>query len=224
MAVKEIAGGSISGEPVAMQQKIVHVIRENELLDNDAASAQARDEIDRLREVDVAIVIAVDEKHRRLPCFDGGDWRRLVSELGQRRRNVLSIPIVRGPIVNAVEIDAGSEDIRVTREAHRGEEPTVTATPKADTRRIDIGPALKIFSGGDDVSVFGGAAACATRRFSEGTAITNAAAIVHREQNVPTPAQTPIHPVGIRWVIHVAPAAPNFADGSAGPETHTRVR
>src|ERR1700738_3512868 len=211
MAVKEVAGGTITCEPIAMQQKIVHVIWENELLDDYAASAQAGDKINRLREVDVAIVIAVDEKHRRLPRFNGGDRGRLVSELGQLLRNVFAIPIIRGPIVNAVEVYPGGEDIRIAREAHGREEPAVATAPKANSRGIDIGAALKVFSSGDDVFVFGGAAAGTPWSFAKGATVADAAAIVDREHNVSAASEILIHRVGIRVVIHVVPAEKHLA-------------
>src|SRR5690349_2351286 len=56
-AIKEIAGRVIRAKPGAVQQKIVDLIGKNELFDVHAARAKARDEIDRLREVDVAVVV-----------------------------------------------------------------------------------------------------------------------------------------------------------------------
>src|SRR5437868_7672302 len=113
MAIEEIGSGVISRQPVAIQQKIVNVIGKNELFDGDAACAQAGGEIDGLREIDIAIVIAVDEKYGRFPGFHGSYWGRFVGEFGELGRNVLAIPVVGGPIVHAVEIDACRKNIGV---------------------------------------------------------------------------------------------------------------
>src|ERR1700730_6013159 len=110
--VEEVAGSTLPREPVAMQQKVVDVVRKYELFDDHTASAQPCDEVNCLREIDVAIVVSVNKKHWRLPGFNGGDRRGFVSELGQLGRNVLAIPIVRGPVVNAVKVHACRENVR----------------------------------------------------------------------------------------------------------------
>src|SRR5882724_13325533 len=79
-AVEEIGGGVISREPVFMQKEVVDFVGENELFDFDVAGAETRDEIDGLREVNVAIVVAVNEEHGRFPRVDGSDGRRVVRE------------------------------------------------------------------------------------------------------------------------------------------------
>jgi len=80
-SVEEIGGGVISREPVFVQKEVVDFIREDELFDFDVAGAETRDEIDRLREINVAIVIAVNEERGRFPSVDGSDRRRVVREL-----------------------------------------------------------------------------------------------------------------------------------------------
>ena len=98
MMIKEIGSSVVAGEPVAMKKKIVDFVGENELFDLDVAfGAQAGNEIDGLREVNVAIVVAVDKEHRRFPGVDCGDRRRVVRELGQIRGNILAIPVVGRP-------------------------------------------------------------------------------------------------------------------------------
>src|SRR5439155_17704358 len=61
-----------------VQQKIVHVIGKNELFDLDAFFAEAGDEIHRLREVDVAVVVAVDKST--------GDFQVLTDVTGEESR------------------------------------------------------------------------------------------------------------------------------------------
>src|SRR5260370_12081026 len=147
VSIKKVISGVIASKPVAVQQKVVHVIRKNELMDHYAVGPQARDEIDRLRKVDVTIVVDVDEKYRRLPRFNRSDRRRFVSELGQIRRNVLAVPIVGGPIVNTMKIDTGGENVRVAREAHGGEKSALTSRPPAAPRRIAMRSCLQILPG-----------------------------------------------------------------------------
>src|SRR5439155_11190971 len=90
LAIEEIGGSFVAGEPVAMEQEIVNFVGEDELLDFDVAlGPEAGDKIDGLREVDVAIVVAVNEEHRGLPSVDRSDRRGLVCELGKFGRDVL---------------------------------------------------------------------------------------------------------------------------------------
>src|SRR5437870_4054232 len=74
--VEEIARCVISGQPIFVQQKIVNVVGKNELFDLDAFLAEARDEIDGLGEINVAVVVAVNEQDGRLPGIHSGHRRR----------------------------------------------------------------------------------------------------------------------------------------------------
>src|SRR5258708_5415245 len=73
MAVEEISCRVIGRKPIPVQQKIMHVIRENELFDLHAFFAQPRHEVHCLCEVDVAVVVAVNEKHGRFPPSTPGN-------------------------------------------------------------------------------------------------------------------------------------------------------
>src|SRR5262249_59575082 len=75
-AIEEIAGGMVGAQPGAMQQEIVNFIREDELFDMDIALTQARDQVNGLCEIHVAVVIAVDEQYWRFPLVDRSDGRR----------------------------------------------------------------------------------------------------------------------------------------------------
>src|SRR5260221_11849247 len=97
MAVEEIAGGVIRREPISVQQEIVHVVRENELLDLHALFAEAGNKIDGLREVDIAIVVTVDEQGGRLPGVHCGDRRRIMRELVELGGGIFSIPCYGWP-------------------------------------------------------------------------------------------------------------------------------
>src|SRR5262249_30223883 len=103
-------------------------------------------------------------------------------------------------------VDTGGEEIGVTRETHRRKVTAVAAAPEADALGIDVGAGLQIFSGGDDVLIFAGASAGTIRSFTESTAVADAAAIVHRENDVAAIGEILIHRIGIRVVVHVMPA------------------
>src|SRR6185295_347497 len=75
----------------------------------------------------------------------------------------------------------------------------------------------------DDVLIFAGAAAGATRSFAEGPAVADAAAIVDREHDISTASEVLIHRVGIRVVVHVVPAQQHLAHGTAMHEDQRRA-
>ncbi len=72
MAVEEVACRVIGCKPIPVQQKIVNVIRENELFDFHAFFAEPGHEVHSLREVNVAVVVTVNEEHGRFPGIHGG--------------------------------------------------------------------------------------------------------------------------------------------------------
>src|SRR6266436_4910536 len=119
-AVEEIGGGVIGGQPVFVQKEVVDFVREDKLFDFDVVGAEASDEIDGLREVNVAIVVAMNEEHGRFPSVDGSDGRRVVRELRYCGWYVFAVPVVGGPVVDAVHVGSGSKEIGIAAEAHRG--------------------------------------------------------------------------------------------------------
>ncbi len=60
-AVEKVCGCAIGREPVAMQQEVVYFVGKDKLLEFDAALAQPRHKIHRLREVHVPVVVPVNE-------------------------------------------------------------------------------------------------------------------------------------------------------------------
>src|SRR6266446_2278073 len=151
-AVKKIAGRVICLEPRTMQQKIVNLVRENKLFDVHVALAKARGEVHGLREVHITIIVAMNKEHRRFPGVNGGDGRRVVGELGELRRNIFAVPIVGGPIMHAMQIDTSGEEVRIARQAQRGEVAAVTAAPETDSRRDYVSARLQIVYGEYDVA------------------------------------------------------------------------
>ena len=117
MPIEEIARRVIRREPSPVQKKIMNLVRENQLIEGHALFAQRLGQVDHLGEGDVAIIVAVNEEDGRFPGVDGGDWGRLVREFGELGRNIFAVPVIGGPIVDAVEINAGGEDVGVAAEA-----------------------------------------------------------------------------------------------------------
>ena len=58
----------------------MHLTGEDELLERDTLLAQRLREVHALAEGDVAVVVAVDEKHGGAPGLDGGHRRRVEGE------------------------------------------------------------------------------------------------------------------------------------------------
>src|ERR1700739_807226 len=176
-----------------MQQKIVNLIRENELFDMHVTFAKAGDKVNGLREVYVAIVVAMNKEHRRFPGVNGSDGRRLVREFSKLRRNILAVPVVGGPIVYSVEIDTSGKKVRVAREPQSSEVAPVTATPQANVRGVYAGARLQIFGSGDDVLILAGSASSAAGRFAEPAAVADSAAIVYRQHHVAAACEVLVH-------------------------------
>ena len=65
---------------------------------------------------------------------------------------------------------------------------------------------MQEFSRGDNILIFGCAATSAARRFAEGAAVADAAAVIERENDVAAAGEILIHGIGIRVVVHVVPA------------------
>src|SRR6185503_10334333 len=91
----------------------------------------------------------------------------------QRVRQLLGVD--RGhAIVNAVDVDAGGEDVGGTAQRQRRQEAAVRAAPDADAARIDVGPRLQPAAAGDDVQVLGCAAGARLLRVVERVAVADA--------------------------------------------------
>src|SRR5690349_9697211 len=123
--------------------------------------------------------------------------------------------MVGGPIVNAVKINAGGENIGIAAEPESSEITTVASAPKPDARGVHIAAALQIFPGGNDIAILGGAAAGARGSFAEIAAITDSTAVVHGQNDIATAGEVLVHRVGIRVVIHVMPAEKHLPNRAA---------
>src|SRR4051812_27519242 len=118
MFLQECVGRVQAGEPAGVAQKAVALVREYQFAIGDAPGCQLAGEQKRLREVDIAIVAAVDQQYGRAPAFDSRQWRRLPLEPARRFLCIRREAVRNGTEqrVNAVEIDADLEQVAVPRE------------------------------------------------------------------------------------------------------------
>src|SRR5579872_2492920 len=93
--------------PAAMQQRFVHIVRKHDQLVIHVTLPQELHQSRHLLECDVAIVIALDQEHRRLPAINRADGRRFVRHRLRIERTA--------PEVDARKIDTDFEDVGVAR-------------------------------------------------------------------------------------------------------------
>src|SRR5512138_1600186 len=114
LLLEKVLGCRISADPVPPKQKIVDFIGENKFLDMNVLGPQALQQIHSLRKRHVAVVVAVNEKNRRTPGLDRRIGRGFESGL-QRSLQIGSVfwKLLEEtrPVVNAVQIDPGREDV-----------------------------------------------------------------------------------------------------------------
>src|SRR6267378_2800278 len=70
LSAKEILRRAIRPNPALPHEEPMNLIGEHEFLDVHFLGAQALQQIDRLREIDIAIVVSLDEQRRRPPGRD----------------------------------------------------------------------------------------------------------------------------------------------------------
>lgn len=227
-ALEEVSGGLVGGEPVFVQQEAVDLIGEDELLDGDVAGAKSVSEGGGLGVGDVGVIVAVDEKNGRAPVVDVCHGRAGMRESGGGivlrggrvsgiRHEAVGIAFER-PLVDAVEVDAGGEEVGVASEGERGEEAAVTSAPDADAGGVDISAGGEIFLRGEDVVVFAGAVGAVVGGFAEVEAVTDASAIVDAEDDEAARGEVLVHGVGVGVVVHAGIAEKHLAVWAAMDE------
>src|SRR5215831_13435261 len=107
--------------------------------------------------------------------------------------------------MDAVEVDARREDVRVAPETEGGEIAAVRRAPDSYVPRIDVGPPLQEQAGGEHVSIF----ACPTRsRFFcelKWRAVAHAEPVVHRQDDEAVRREVLIDGVVVRVLPTVVP-------------------
>ena len=151
-ALEEGGGGLVGGKPVLVEQEAVDFVGEDEFFDGNVTGAQGLGEDGGLGVGDVGVVIAVDEKDGRTPEVDGGDGGAGAGFggdgvlLGEGTLLPVGGVVFEVPVVDAVEVDAGGEEVRVARQGEGGEIAAVAAAPDADAFGVDAGKERRYFA------------------------------------------------------------------------------
>src|SRR5438105_3832754 len=213
--------------------------REKDLFEWNFLLAKALDEVHHLAEIHVAVVIALNQQHGRLPGFNGSIVRRFeryahgfgaVGRAAPLLRGSAPEDAARGPVMHAVEVHARGENIRIAREAHCGQEPAVGAAPQANFFRVHHRKRLEILCRGDNVLIFLRAAWPAFLALAESAAIHNSRAVVDREDDEAARSEVLIFGVGVVIVLHVMkaehhlPARPAMHEEQGGTSRSASTR
>ena len=124
--------------------------------------------------------------------------------------------------MDAVEIDAGFENVGVAREAHGGKKPAVGSAPETDSLRINVVEGLQKFGAGDHILVFGCPAPHRLWRLAKGASVHDAEPVVHRKHSVAFTREILIHSVGVVVILHVMPSEQHLPDWPAVRENQRR--
>ena len=106
----------IGSQPITMKQKVVDLVRKDDLFKWNILLTQTPSKIDHLAESDIPIVIALYQKHGRAPLRDRADRRRVNSDLLGVAITVVYPVRIRDaarPIVNTVHVNSRCEYVRV---------------------------------------------------------------------------------------------------------------
>src|SRR5690349_4358334 len=170
-----------------MTHEVMRIVRNNQLLVRHSCLVESSHQIRCLTETDVAIVVTMNQQHRRLPCSDRRNRRRLPCDVKRTLaiRNLLvtslqqSRSTLGGPIVHAVSGDARGTRFRMDSEGECGQKATVRTAINTDPPRINLGQSLPVFGPGFNVPVLRGTLPAAIGRAMEVVAVTDSESIVH---------------------------------------------
>jgi hypothetical protein len=207
-----------------VQEEAVDLIGKDELLHRDVTGAEGVGQGGGLGVGYVGVVVAVDKKNGRRPVGQVGEWgagKSFGSEgvlLGVGTALPVAGVIFEVPVVNAVEVDAGGEEVGVAGEGEGGEIASVTASPDADAGGVDVRARAKILCGGQDIVVLFAAIGAGVNALAEVDAISDAAAVVDRKDDEAARAEVLVHGVGVGVVVHRGIAEQHLAVGAAVDE------
>src|SRR5262249_33516391 len=144
-APQVVRGRLQAAQPRLVRQEAVRLVGEDEQLDVHLLLAQVHHETDTFREGHLRVVVAVNHQDGRAPGLDRGDRGRVAGELrrvaaGQRVVAGLEVADDDVPVVDAVDVHAGGEQVGGAGQAERGQVAAVRAAPQPDAVRIDVGP------------------------------------------------------------------------------------
>ena len=127
------------------------------------------------------------------------------------------------PVVDAVDVHAGGEQVGRPREAERGEVAAVGAAPQPDAVPVHAGEVSEEPAGAEHIAEFGGAARPVVQRFAEFHPVAGAAAVVHRQDGVAAARQVLVEGVAVGVIAHVVPAEQHLPAGAAVEEQDARA-
>ena len=168
-ALQELGDGFVYAELVGVAHEVVRVVDHYHHFHRYVRAFEAADEVDRLVEADVAVVVAMDEEDWGFPARDIGYGRgfegrfRGFFEVGDLLKAVLgeAHAALLGPVVDSVDVDAGGEEAGVLCQGHGREKSAIGAAVDADAGGVHLGLFGEPLAAGFDVLVFrstGGAA------------------------------------------------------------------
>src|SRR5580700_10393119 len=82
MPAEEVCCEAVGCDPAFVHEEAVDLVGEDVLFELDSLCAQGCGHLHGLAEGNVAVVVTLDEQHRRLPGFDGSHGRGLEGEFG----------------------------------------------------------------------------------------------------------------------------------------------
>ena len=182
--------------------------------------------------MDVPVVVAVDEQHRRRPVIDVGHRRRVPRDdkgfgaVALLEASLEVLQLVRDvgrPVVDAVQVHARLEQVRVAREAERRQQPAVRTAPDADPRRVHARGLLQETTARHDILVLGRPGRAGMLGVLEVVAVTDSQAVVDRQHDEAVRGQVLVHRVGVAVVAHVRPAEHHLPGRSAVHEDDARL-
>ena len=98
-----------------MPQEVVYLVRKNQLFKFDIALAQFANQINGLIERDVAVVVAMNQQHRRFPFFDRRYGRRFAPQFDQLARRPRRGLDPTAPVETAMHLNSRRNPIAVKK-------------------------------------------------------------------------------------------------------------
>src|SRR5579859_3669171 len=188
---------------------------------------QPLDEIGRLLKRNVAIIVPMHQQHWRLPLRDGGHRRGVKGQLDGILvvGSAIRFPSAQcRPVMYTVEVHAGSKDIGIAGESHRGKKSSIRASPDADAFGINIREPLEIPGSGHYIFVFCSPAPTAVGGITESPSIHNSQAIVDGKHHISQAGQILIFSIGVVVVVQGMEAQYHLTAGASMDKDERRPR
>src|SRR5262245_10786101 len=223
--VEKLRRRVVNLQPVTVQQEVMNLVGEDDHFVRDFQLAQPPRQIHSLREGHVAVVVTVNQQHRRAPFFDRADGRRFKGDLDRVAVAVFDPVRARNsqrPIVTAVQVNPGGEEVGVAGQTERRQKAAVTASPQSDPRLVNVATRTQVMRARDDVLIFRRAAPAAVLGLPKRPAVADAEAIIYRQHRIALARKILIEAVRVVVVVHVVPAEHHLPARAAVHKDHCR--